>query len=103
MRAATPLIFLALTACVSPERKAPYTAKDVPMAEAGGFECDATSVQYAIGKKTSVALAQDLMAKAGATVLRWIPPRTIVTADLQPSRLNIVYDDNYLINEVICG
>ena len=92
-----------LTGCTAPEREAPYTTEKVPVAEAGGFECDAAFAQYAVGRKTSTALAQELMDKSGASVLRWIPPRTAVTMDYSSVRLNIGYDDNMVINRISCG
>ncbi len=101
MRILIAAIFL--TGCAAPEREAPYTTDKVPAAEAGGFECDAAPAQYAIGKKTSTALAQELMAKSGASVLRWIPPRTAVTMDYSSVRLNISYDDNMVIDRISCG
>ena len=94
---------LLMTGCTSPEREAPYTVEKMPMEKAGGFECTAEPVQYAVGKKTSVALAQELMAKSGAEVLRWIPPRTAVTMDFSLVRLNIGYDDNMVIDRISCG
>lgn len=101
MRILIAAIFL--TGCAAPEREAPYTTDKVPAADAGGFECDAAPAQYAIGKKTSTALAQELMAKSGASVLRWIPPRTAVTMDYSSVRLNISYDDNMVIDRISCG
>ena len=97
------VLALLLTGCTNPERKAPYTVKQVPIEEAGGFECTAEPAQYAVGKKTSVALAKELMAKSGATVLRWIPPRNAITMDYNFVRLNISYDDNMIIDRVSCG
>lgn len=96
-------LVLLMTGCASPERKAPYTTEKIPMEKAGGFDCTAEPVQYAVGKKPSVALAKELMAKSGASILRWIPPRTAVTMDFNPVRLNISYDDNMVIDRVSCG
>ncbi len=96
-------IALMLTGCTNPEREAPYTTDKVPVEKAGGFECTAEPVQYAVGQKTSVALAQDLMAKSGSSLLRWIPPRTAVTMDFSAVRLNVSYDDNMVIDRVSCG
>lgn len=94
---------LLLTGCANPERTAPYTTEKMPVDKAGGFECTAEPVQYAVGKKTSVALAQELMARSGASLLRWIPPRTAVTMDFNSVRLNISYDDNIVIDRISCG
>ena len=43
------------------------------------------------------------LAKSGATVLRWIPPRNAITMDYNFVRLNISYDDNMIIDRVSCG
>jgi len=74
-----------------------------PVTDAGGFQCEASPVQYAVGQKTSATIAQQLMAKSGASTLRWIPPRTAVTMDFSPARLNISYNDNMIIDRVSCG
>ncbi len=103
MKVLLPLIALTLTGCVDPEREAPYTTVPVPAQEAGGFECSADTAQYAVGQKTSVALANELMKKTGSRTLRWIPPRTAVTMDFRSDRLNISYDDNMVIDRINCG
>lgn len=103
MKHLIPLGLIALAGCANAEREAPYTTEKMPTAKAGGFECNADSVQYAIGQKTSVALAQELMSKAGASVLRWIPPHSAVTMDYSPVRLNISYDDAMVIDRITCG
>ena len=92
-----------LAGCAIPEREAPYSTEKVSVTEAGGFDCDAMSVQYAVGQKTSTALARELMTKSGASTLRWIPPRNAVTMDFSPIRLNISYDDNMMIDRISCG
>ena len=97
------LIALTLAGCAAPEREAPYNMVTVPAAEAGGFECDAAPVQYAVSKKASAALAQELMAKSGASSLRWIPPRSAVTMEYNSVRLNISYNDNMVIDRISCG
>ena len=89
--------------CADPKREAPYTTAQIPIEKAGGFTCDAKPVAYAKGKKATAELAGKLMKEAGATILRWIPPRSAVTMDYSSSRINIVYDDAYIITDVTCG
>jgi Peptidase inhibitor I78 family len=104
MKYLLPLIALGLAGCAAPAREAPYTKEAVTAEKAGGFVCEATWVQQdTIGKKASVALAQQLMEKTGSDVLRWIPPRAAVTMDYNPVRLNISYDDNMVITQISCG
>lgn len=98
----SPIIFL--TACAAaPEREAPYIMKAVPVEEAGGFECDASAVAYAKGQKATSELAARLMREAGGESMRWIPPGSAVTMDYRQSRLNISYDDDYIITDIQCG
>ena len=103
MRILAPLTILVLAACTGPAREAPYTTTPVPEKEAGGFDCSADAAQYAVGQKTSVELAGELMKKTGARTLRWMPPRTAVTMDFRTDRLNIEYDDAMVITRVSCG
>jgi Peptidase inhibitor I78 family len=98
-----PLIALGLLGCTGPVREAPYTTTPMPEKEAGGFECSADAAQYAVGQKTSVELATELMKKTGSKTLRWIPPRSAVTMDFRNDRLNIAYDDFMVITQISCG
>ncbi len=97
------LLPILLCGCADPKREAPYTTSQVPIEKAGGFECDAKSVAYAKGQKATSELAGKLMKEAEASILRWIPPRTPVTMDYSPVRLNIEYDDAYKITDISCG
>ncbi len=103
MKIALPLVALALAGCASPAQKAPYTTTPVPEKEAGGFECSAEAAQYAVGQKTSVELATELMTKTGTKILRWIAPDMIVTLDYRSDRLNIYYDGRMVITKIDCG
>lgn len=103
MRAHTLIALGALTACANPAREAPYSTTPMPEKEARGFECSADSAQYAVGQKTNVALAIELMKKTGSRTLRWIPPRTAVTMDFRSDRLNVAYDDDMAITQISCG
>jgi hypothetical protein len=103
MRALALIALFALTACANPEREAPYSTTPMPEKEAGGFECSAEAAQYAVGRKTSLELATELMKKTGSRTLRWIPPRSAVTMDFRSDRLNIAYDDDMIITMVNCG
>jgi Peptidase inhibitor I78 family len=97
------LILLSTSACATPQHIPPYSKDKVSVDKAGGFECDAKSVAYAIGQKATPEVAAKLMKEAGGEILRWIPPRTAVTMDYSAMRLNIVYDDAYIITDINCG
>lgn len=79
-----------------------YAADDT--APAGiAHKCDASSVQSNLGAKATAALAADLLKQSGSRTLRWLPPRTAMTMDYRQDRLNIGYDDNYVIERIMCG
>jgi hypothetical protein len=52
--------------------------------------------------KASEAVGREMLSATGATILRWVPPRTAVTMDFNPNRLTVSYDDAYLITRVSC-
>jgi Peptidase inhibitor I78 family len=97
------ILSLLVTGCTATGMETPKTITNAVLVPFEEKACDAALVQYAIGRKTSSALAQELMAKAGASILRWIPPRTAVTMDYSPVRLNISYDDEMVIDRINCG
>lgn len=103
MKYLVPFITLGLAGCAAPAQEAPYTTTAVAEKDAGGFECSADTAQYAVGQKTSVGLASELMKKTGSLTLRWMPPRTAATMDFRSDRLNIAYDDAMIITQVSCG
>ena len=43
------------------------------------------------------------MAASGATRLRWLPPRSVVTMEYALGRVNVAYDDTMTITAVRCG
>jgi hypothetical protein len=52
--------------------------------------------------KATGTLGAEMLAATGATILRWVPPRTAVTMDFNPSRLTVSYDDDHVITTVSC-
>ncbi len=81
----------------------PIQEETIPVGEAGGFTCNASSVQYALGQIATSELGGKLVRQSGAKMLRWIPPRSAVTLDLRPDRLNVGYDDAMKITRIDCG
>jgi hypothetical protein len=58
--------------------------------------------QRFVGMKASGEVGSEMLAATGAKILRWVPPRTAVTMDFNPSRLTVSYDDDYVIRTVSC-
>jgi hypothetical protein len=64
--------------------------------------CERDPGQRFLGMKASEAVGREMLAATGATILRWVPPRTAVTMDFNPNRLTVSYHDAYLITRVSC-
>ena len=87
---------VALTACATVPADG-----DPPVREPQG-SCRAEPGQRFVGTRASAEVGTQLMAATGAKILRWVPPRSAVTMDFNPSRLTVSYDDNYVITTVAC-
>jgi len=96
---------MALSACTvsEPPKSSPITVDSVSIEEAGGFLCDANPVQNYIKQNATSELGQEIINISGATILRWIPPRTAITKDFREDRINIYYDDALLITQISCS
>jgi len=97
MRALASLLAVPLTACATAPR-----ADDTPPARDIQGTCQREAGQRFVGQKASGALGQAMLAATGATILRWVPPRTAVTMDFNPSRLTVSYGDDLVITRVSC-
>jgi hypothetical protein len=78
-------------------------AEGEPVRRAPAGVCDATGSQHHLGEKATAELGAELLRETGATVLRWVPPRTAVTMDFRSDRLTVGYDDDYVIARISCG
>lgn len=98
MKAALCLAVLsALTGCV-----AAAAPPDEPPAPDITGTCHREPGQRFVGLKATEELGREMLAATGATILRWVPPRTAVTMDFSPNRLTVSYDDNGIITMVSC-
>lgn len=93
------IVALPLAACAGTYGEAPGS---VPANEVGG-ECDAQPVQYHIGHETSAEMGATILRESGAKTLRWGPPNSAWTMDYRTDRVNVRYDENRKIIEIICG
>ena len=74
---------------------------DPPVRDIEG-SCRAEPGQRFIGTRATAEVGGQMLAATGATILRWVPPRTAVTMDFNPSRLTVSYDDAMVITTVSC-
>ncbi|HSQ95583.1 MAG TPA: I78 family peptidase inhibitor [Croceibacterium sp.] len=98
MRAFASLVALPLAACAA----VTLPADGNPPAHDIKGTCQREPGQRFIGQKATGELGRTMLAATGATILRWVPPRTAVTMDFNPSRLTVSYDDDYAITRVSC-
>lgn len=92
------VVFAALAGCAA---TTPPLSDDPPVREIEG-SCQREPGQRFVGLKATGAIGREMLAATGATILRWVPPRTAVTMDYSPSRLTVSYDDDYIIRTVSC-
>jgi hypothetical protein len=79
----------------------PPTDETPPVHDIKG-SCQREAGQRFVGRKATGELGRDMLAATGATILRWVPPRTAVTMDFNPSRLTVSYDDDMVITKISC-
>ena len=91
-------IATALAGCAA----APPPADQTPPARDIQGSCRREAGQRFVGMKATGELGREMLAATGAKILRWVPPRTAVTMDFNPSRLTVSYDDDFVIKTVSC-
>jgi len=64
--------------------------------------CRREAGQRFVGMKASGEVGREMLVATGAAILRWVPPRTAVTMDFNPSRVTVSYDDDSVITKVSC-
>nr|WP_166177463.1 I78 family peptidase inhibitor [Altererythrobacter segetis] len=97
-RVSSPAIAALLASCAA---TTPPAGETPPARDVKGT-CQREPGQRFIGMKASGALGREMLAATGATVLRWVPPRTAVTMDFSPSRLTVSFDDDLVVTKVSC-
>ena len=65
--------------------------------------CNPAPGQNYIGQKASSETGKAILAATGATRLRWVAPRTVVTMEFAYGRVTVSYDDDFAIRQVSCG
>ena len=75
---------------------------DPPVRDIEG-SCRAEPGQRFIGTRATAEIGGQMLAATGATILRWVPPRTAVTMDFNGDRVTVQYDDDMIITSASCG
>ena len=93
---------LAIAALLTSCTATPPPAGEAPPVRDIKGTCQREAGQRFVGMKASGEVGSEMLAATGAKILRWVPPRTAVTMDFNPSRLTVSYDDDYVIRTVSC-
>lgn len=92
-----PGALLALAGCAS------AAADGEPMRRRPPGTCDARPAQAFVGRMATGEAGAAIQSASGAGVLRWLPPRSVVTMEYAFGRVNVAYDDAMTIVRVSCG
>ena len=71
--------------------------------ETGRGLCNAVPVQSFVGAIGTAQLGRQAMTRAGAKMLRFIPPNSAVTMDYRSDRLNVRLDARNFVTGLDCG
>ena len=88
-------------AAARPPAKPPHP--ETPAAETPAMTCDATKVQWTLGKLADEALVAKAKSESGSERLRVIKPGMAVTMDYREDRLNLDVDANNKVTSARCG
>lgn len=80
----------------------PPPLNEMPVREPGG-ECDASGVQDYIGRTVTEDIGAEILTATGSSVLRWGPPNSAMTMDYRLDRVTVAYDDDLVIERIVCG
>ena len=99
MRKVIALAPLLIAACSTVSAK-----QDVPNQEqATGGECRSAGIEGFAGSEASEAVGNEILAKTGAKLLRWLKPGQMVTMEFRADRVNAHLDASGKIERVNCG
>ena len=89
-------LLLPLGACATPDSEGrPSQAKP--------DTCNPAPGQNYLGQRASPQTGSAILVATGASRLRWLPPRSVVTMEYAYGRVTVSYDDDYRITRVTCG
>lgn len=66
-------------------------------------ECSSTLLQSYVGQPGTAAFGAKMLRETGRTVMRWVPPGTMVTMDFRADRLTVELDSANTIKRVSCS
>lgn len=93
-----PLLLVGIAAALAGcgQRARPGSAVDPSL-------CDVSRLKVLVGRPASAVAASEALHLSGARTIRWIEPKSAVTMDFQPDRLNVVLGGNKRVRRFTCG
>ena len=76
---------------------------EVAPAATGPVACEASAVQFAVGRSFGPELERELRTKSGARLVRWLSPGQAVTMEFNAMRLSLTLDGRGRVVRAVCG
>ena len=93
-------ILLAVTACAT---NPPADAAPPVHGGTGGGTCDPTNIQQFVGQEATADLRTRMKQVSGASIIRIVPPGTVITMEYSPQRLTVYTDANNRVEKISCS
>ena len=91
---------LMLTACTS---AGALDGEGNPVSRSEADTCRPEPGQRFIGQRASREVGAAILAATDTTIMRWIQPGIVATADYRFGRVTVFYDEQMIIQTVSCG
>jgi len=88
---------LAIAALLTSCTATPPPADEAPPVRDIKGTCQREPGQRFVGMKASGEVGSEMLAATGAKILRWVPPRTAVTMDFNPSPESVIRAGDELV------
>lgn len=100
MRKAIALAAILAAGCstVAAENSQPPVHGETP-----GYECKGEGLDAFVGREGTAEIGNEILARSGAKVLRWLVPGQMITMEFRADRVNVKLDAQNRIEGVTCG
>ena len=106
MRTTLPLLLLAgcqPMPAAQGSKELPRMENEDALIDLSAGDCTAAPAQKLIGQTATQTLGAEALRLSGAKVLRWAPPRALLTMDYRMDRVTVGYDERMVVRSVRCG
>ena len=91
-------IVLAMSACATNP-----PADAAPPVHGGTGTCDPTNIQQFVGQEATAETQERMKQVSGASIIRIVPPGTVITMEYSPERLTVYTDANNRVEKLSCS